>query len=488
MKRLLRKLWVVNSMRMRALAVVCAVVVIPVLFVWAMSPLEDALGYQMRQSVMQSTLEASSLVKMDAPEAEYQQHASTYDVWLRAVDEAGDVFVDANGIDAPGLREWLLFVPNPVPVASDWDATQPPVAQRTIVATVMEDGEARGECFVTKGGTLQICVYARRVAVPGFLSPRVLYSVIASPRAISSLYDDRYQVTKLTLLVLLIAVAFGLWLGWRIGKPLDRLRQEVLERTAPIVSTTPIEVQGDDEFAELGRAFNALLAALEARNRSNEAFMADMAHEVKNPVAAIRAAAESLERKELSPERAARIARVLKDSGRRLDTVVNNFLELARAESGLPKTGRKEIRLDELVRNLVETYSADPRAEAISLTTDVQRVEVDGAAEALETAVRNLVQNALSFAEHEVHVRVFRDGDDAVVHVVDDGPGIHADDLDRVFERFFTRRDDGGGTDLGLAMVRAIARAHGGVVTAVSTPGEGATFVFRIPALTGLDT
>jgi len=283
------------------------------------------------------------------------------------------------------------------------------------------------------------------------------------------------------LLVLVVAIALGLWLGWRIGRPLDDLREAVIERTHTVVSTTPIEIEGDDEFAELAKAFNVLLSAVEEHRVSQEEFIADMAHEVKNPVAAIRAAAESLERKELTPERAERIARILKNSSKRLDDVVTRFLELARAQAGLPKVHRAPFDLGELATRVVENLESDERYQSLTLTPRAAAIMIDGSSEHIETCIRNLVQNAASFAQSTVEVEVLIERDQAVLTVSDDGPGISAEDQKRVFDRFFTRRDDGGGTGLGLAMVQAICLAHGGIVEVESEPGDGSKFRMKLP-------
>jgi len=475
-----------TSLRARTLAVICAVVVIPVVFVWLSSPFEDAIGHQMRQALQNGVADAAHLVRTDSPISDFEELAEDYGIWIRVIDGEGNVELSSDGISEPSFRERMLFAPSEVPEAESWDRVQRPIFERKLVATAAEHEKGRGHCKYALEGTLLMCEFARHITLPG-RPARTIYAVTGSPRAISALYDDRNSVLKLTILVMMVAILLGVWLGWRIGRPLDELREQVLARVEPVVSTTPIEVEGDDEFAQLRRAFNRLLSALSDRNEANQAFMADMAHEVKNPVAAIRAAAESLDRKEIDQERAERISRILKDSSRRLDHVVQNFLELARAEAGLPTDERKEIRLDELAANLASTYADDPRFAEIELETDLTRVVISASPEALETALRNLLQNAASFADSRVILRAFREGDEAVIEVSDDGPGIDEKEPRKVFERFYTRRDDGGGTGLGLAMVRAIANAHGGIAEVESKKGEGALFRMRLPVLTGID-
>ena len=110
------------------------------------------------------------------------------------------------------------------------------------------------------------------------------------------------------------------------------------------------------------------------------------------------------------------------------------------------------------------------------------RLLVTGVASRLESALRNLLDNALSFARSRVTVDVRREGEQVVLAVSDDGPGVPAEDVARVFDRFFTTRGDRRGTGLGLALARAVVEAHGGTIVVDSRPAEGARFVVRLPA------
>lgn len=471
-----------NSLRAKTLAVVCVLTVAPVIFVWLSSPFEDALGFQLRSELNTAADQMSDLVRMDAPEVDYEQLAERFGVWVRVVDpRTGETVVDVDGTQ-PTLREWLLFAPDPVPRLAEWDDTQPPLGRRSEIADVLaaKDHFRQGGCSYRMDDRLLVCQVAERVQFTG--STKVLHISAGSARGATGIYDERFQILKLMGAVLGLAAALGLWLAYRIAGPLRSLRDQVLERTKPPVSTTPVERGSDDEFGELADAFNALLGALDRRRRENEAFMADMAHEIKNPVAAIRAAAESLDKgQDVPAQRAQRLANILNDSSRRLDRVVTNFLELARAESGLPEVERKEVRLGRLIENAMQSYQVDERYPHVELVVRCDDEWTAGSAEHLERAVRNLVENALSFAKSRVEVVVRRIGDAVEVRVSDDGKGIPPDDVPRVFDRFFTRRDDGGGTGLGLAMTRAIVEAHAGGIQVESEVGVGTTFTVVIP-------
>ncbi len=471
-----------KSLRARALAVVGAVVVAPVIFVWLTSPYEDALGYQMRVGLETASEELGDLVRTDAPDEEFMAVAERFDAWVRVLDQNGVPLRDIDGSGGASIRERVAFM-GEVPSTADWDAKQEALAKRGVFLRARDDEDGRaGRCGYGEESKLLFCELAVRVDFAGAMKPRFVYMVTSTPRALTSLYDDRYQVLQLTLIVLAFALLLGLWLGLRIVRPLTDLREQILDRSTSN-ATRPVEIERDDEFGELAQAFNSLLGALEERRKANEGFMADMAHEIKNPVAAIRSAAESLDRgKEVSPERAERIANILRDSSRRLDAVVSRFLELARAESGLPEVERVEFDLGELVRNLSAGFENDERFQSIEFVVKAPRTLVEGSAEHLETALRNLIANAASFAESKITLRVSRGVSGVLVDVEDDGPGIAPEDLGRVFDRFFTRRDDGGGTGLGLAMSRAIAEAHDGNLSVTSKLAEGTTFTLTLPA------
>ncbi|MCO4773368.1 MAG: HAMP domain-containing histidine kinase [Deltaproteobacteria bacterium] len=317
----------------------------------------------------------------------------------------------------------------------------------------------------------------------------VVTGAAIAPLAIITFSDAENWPVRLTIAVIGGAALVAWWLGWRMVTPLRQLQRQAREqagRAAPgggEPSEHALLLDREDEFGDLAAAFNALLAALERRKRTNEAFVADLVHEVKNPVAAVRAAADALERGTVDRQRAARLARVLRDSSTRLDHVASRFLELARAEAGLPAEERVSIPAHAVVRAVVRAHEASVDVPLSCTCEEIQLVAVPSA---FEAAVRNLLENATSFAPRgegapTVEVRLQKEGRHAVLRVVDSGPGIAAEDLPHVFERFFTKRRTGEGTGLGLALVRAVAESHGGTASVTSTPGQGAAFRLELP-------
>jgi two-component system sensor histidine kinase ChvG len=261
------------------------------------------------------------------------------------------------------------------------------------------------------------------------------------------------------------------------------LRAQVLARAAQESPGPRIDLPRRDEIGDLALAFDGLLRTLDERRVANGAFVADLVHEFKNPVAAIRASAEQLRARDPDP-RTERLARILEASSERLDALVTQFLELARAEAGMPSEARAPIDVAALARGIVDSARGDARwsGVTIALRSPAEAI-VPGVAVRIESAFRNLVENAASFAAPAGEVEVLVESAEHAVHfaVRDTGPGIVDADLPRVFDRFFTTRGSARGTGLGLALVKAVVVAHGGEVRAESSPGDGATFHVSLP-------
>lgn len=406
--------------------------------------------------------------------------AERWGVRIRLVDENGNVQVDADadrGTDVVHQIGTLFFGPDGAPTLREMDETLGPILKRDEVI------RASSGCRTAPGGKLLLCHAARVIDLDG--TPHVLYAQESSRRAVRALYDLRYHLARLSLVMLPFTLLFSWWMGRRVVRPIEWLRARVLEKARSANPRADIDLRGGDEVKDLAVAFNDLLGALDDKRRANEAFAADLVHEFKNPVAAIRAAAESLGNGGGADEkRAARIAKILSDSSSQLDALVSQFLELARAEAGMPNEDRVDLDVGALARGVAESVAAAHEEKHVVI--EAEPVVVNGVPARLESLIRNLVDNAMSFGD-EVRVSVKRvdsgpSGPEMVLEVSDSGPGIPESDLPRVFDRFFSARKQGRGTGLGLALVKAIAEAHGG---SVAVKSERATFHVVLPAVSG---
>lgn len=217
------------------------------------------------------------------------------------------------------------------------------------------------------------------------------------------------------------------------------------------------------EARELAAAMGTMYARLQERLAYISEFAGNVSHEFKTPVSSLRGTIELLRDEEaMAPEQRARfLDNALADLDR-LSRLVGGLLRLARAEEG---GERRVFALDEVVAGLAARFPVE---------VDGRGGLVDANREQVEAAAQNLVENALRHGGEGVQVRVtaWVDGPRTGLDVVDDGPGISPANLPRIFDRFFTTDRARGGTGLGLALVRAIAQAHGGAVEVESRPGR----------------
>ncbi len=477
-----RPRWGLRSLRVRAFIVAVLVAVLPLVMVASASMIESGVGERLREAVVAAAVEAAA-----SPD-DLDGIAARHGVHLRIVEPDGRVRASADHHDtgAGWAVGEVFFGPDGAPSLAAFDRELGPLGDRVEVRRALA-GEVDGACHASTGGRLLECHGAAPIR-RGDAIVAVAHAQDASRRAIRALYDLRYQLIKLTLITVPCAIALGWWLGWRMVRPLERLRWQAVEQVDRLSRGVPLELGRRDEFGDLTIALNRLIGEVRGHAQAHEAALADLAHELKNPVAAIRAAAEALGERPDDAARARVLAGVIEDAGGRLDRLVHQFLELARAEAGLGGEAREAIDVGALACGVVDSTRADPRWAALRFTCEVTGGGTEGGTDdgaivgvpaRIETALRNLVDNAASFAQTRVAVRVAIDPEVVHVEVEDDGPGIAAAELPRIFDRFHSKRQRG--TGLGLALVRAIAEAHGGRASVRSEPSRGSVFAVELP-------
>jgi two-component system, OmpR family, sensor histidine kinase MprB len=320
---------------------------------------------------------------------------------------------------------------------------------------------------------------------------RVLTAPMGSGRAIQVARSlEEVDGTLHTLLLVLGLVSLGgvavaAFLGWAISRTAMAPLAELTETTEHVARTSDlhhrIEVNGSrDELARLAGSFNAMLAELDRSVTAQRRLVADASHELRTPLTSLRTNIEVLAAKNgLAPdERNRLLADVVAQLGE-LGVLVGNLVDLAREEE--PDVGAGELRLDELAAEAVERARRNAPGRRFTLVSEP--CEVQGVADRLERAVGNLLDNAAKWspADGEIEVSV-RDGE---ISVRDHGPGIDADDLPHVFERFYRAPNARSmpGSGLGLAIVSQVAESHGGSVEAGAAPGGGALVTLSLPAV-----
>src|SRR3954447_3677500 len=286
----------------------------------------------------------------------------------------------------------------------------------------------------------------------------------------------------------LISLLIARWLARGMTQPLRDMaaavrRMEVGDYTARV------ETRSRDEVGQLATAFNRMSAELELLERSRQDLVANVSHELKTPITAIRAHLENLADGIEQPDR--ETMQVMLNQSERLGRLVDQLLDLSKLESGEVPLELEPVALAPVIRRVISEFSVGRAVTDVELDADVpDDIMVEADRERIHQVVFNLVDNAVRFTPPggAVSIRALRDSDDRIaVEVHDTGVGVAAEHLPRLFERFYRAdparsRDDGGGTGIGLAIARSIVEGHGGRIVAESQPGNGATFTFDLPA------
>jgi signal transduction histidine kinase len=290
------------------------------------------------------------------------------------------------------------------------------------------------------------------------------------------------------IVAILVALAMAWYVSGRISRPLVRLTQVTRAFAAGNrdARSLPADTAAPGELGELARAFDASAEDVVRSERTRQRMAADVAHELRTPLAALQAGLEELRDGLVEPD--PELLGALHAQSVRLGRVVDDLAALSAAETAALSLHRAVIDLGELVEDAVVAARASMEAAGLVVTTVVPHgVMVDGDPDRLHQAVGNLLSNATRYCRpgDTVAITVAATPDEAIVTVSDSGPGIAPDDLDRVFHRLWrgSADRDGAGTGIGLAVVRELVAAHGGTVSATSDGSSGATFTIRLPRL-----
>jgi two-component system, OmpR family, sensor histidine kinase MprB len=284
------------------------------------------------------------------------------------------------------------------------------------------------------------------------------------------------QIVLVLVLVGAAGIALGAGLGALVARtalaPVARFTRRSEELAADPDPSRRMEVVGHDELARLAGSFNRTLDALERSVEAQRQLVADASHELRTPIASLRANIQTLEQADRLPahEREALRRDVVSELDE-LTALVADIVELARGAKVIEMTD--DVRVDQIVAEVAERAELRAR-DGISLEVSAEPTLVRGQPQRIQRAVSNLVDNAVKWSPPAGIVELtLRDGE---LSVRDHGPGFSESDLPHVFERFYRAEAARGmpGSGLGLAIVRQAAEGHGGSVQAANAPGGGA--------------
>jgi two-component system sensor histidine kinase ChvG len=309
--------------------------------------------------------------------------------------------------------------------------------------------------------------------------------------------QERRALLPFVLIAVLVTLASSLLLNSLVAQPVLRLARaadRVRQARARAISL-PDLAKRDDEVGDLTRSLEDMTQALSERMDAIESFAADVAHEIRNPLTSLRSAVETLDLVS-DPAARDRLFKVLKNDVQRLDRLVTDISNASRLDAELSRDQPKAVDLGRLIGDIVALYQATAKPGDVQVAFTPHRgmesVTVMGREGPLSQIIRNLVDNARSFSPpgDVVTVGLQRARGEAFVTVSDNGPGIPPENLETIFERFYTSRPKGaafgGNSGLGLSIARQIAQAHGGSLRAenkIAADGRiaGAVFLLTLP-------
>lgn len=378
------------------------------------------------------------------------------------------------------------------------------IAPSVQVASEMVQEIGRGETLIRGRDTGNGIVYT--VVTPIEQNGQILGSIAVTSGAgeIDALARaQREQVLQMFVIALMVSIGLSLVLASTIANPLSDLsaaaeigRDKNARKMSPNRVRIPDLTARPDEIGRLSGALRGMVSALYDRIDSNEQFAADVAHEIKNPLASLRSAVGTMRLAKNDTQRNT-LLDVIDHDVRRLDRLVSDISNASRLDSELVKEEEEPFNLIKMLRNLAVYHSEEASTRKIDFITDLpdEPIVILGLEARLAQVFVNLITNALSFCEEGDAVRVWaRRRDNRVLVVVEDtGPGIPEQALTKVFNRFYSERPQqqfGNHSGLGLAISKQIVEAHGGVIwaenirpTDVDLTSEplGARFVVGLP-------
>lgn len=315
---------------------------------------------------------------------------------------------------------------------------------------------------------------------------------------------ERKAILRVFGVAALVTASMSLLLASTIATPLRRLSAAAVRVRRGVKNREEIPdfSNRQDEIGNLSVAVREMTNALYARIDAIESFAADVSHELKNPLTSLRSAVETLPLARSDASRA-RLLEVIQHDVRRLDRLITDISDASRLDAELAREDAEKVNLEKFVGDLISiSREVSHHKKSLELEFKVAKLPpgakgyfVQGHDLRLGQVITNLIDNARSFVPEDggkITVSLSRSGRFNILTVEDNGPGIRADNIERIFERFYTDRPAseafGQNSGLGLSISRQIVEGHGGTLTAENIPGgkpgeiRGARFVVTLPA------
>ncbi len=290
----------------------------------------------------------------------------------------------------------------------------------------------------------------------------------------------------------LVAIGLALLLAIILSRTLTRPIRELTFATQAVASGSPahqVPVRSRDELGQLANSFNRMSTDLSRSLELRRQMTADIAHELRTPISIILGHAEAVHDGVLPAS--SETFEIVREEAERLEQLVDDLRTLSMADAGELKLVMEPYEVEELVRGAAKVYAHRARQKQIAIETQADpglpEIQVD--AQRIKEVLSNILDNALRYTPQGGRITLSAGlmENEVEIGIRDTGPGVAADELDKVFERFYrteaARTREEGGSGLGFAIARSIVERHNGRIWAESQPGQGLTVIIRLPAL-----
>ncbi len=294
----------------------------------------------------------------------------------------------------------------------------------------------------------------------------------------------RYSVELIVLLFFILA-AVGSLIIYRFTGSLSRLSSQIRQINSRNLDKRITAGKGDDEIGELASSFNGLLDRLDTAFRRERQFIADVAHEMKTPIATLRSSFEVTLQKERTNDEYRKIIRESIRETERITNTLKDVLDLAWSEVPHEKS-RSRFDLSQLVEELAEIAEKLGTVKRVKVAWSIAPgVFMHGFRERLGRAILNILDNAVKYSDTggQVHIALEREKEKAIISVKDNGQGIREEEIGHIFDRFYrgSKTDKEFGAGLGLAISKSTVDIHKGTIRVVSRPGKETVFFIILP-------
>jgi len=365
-------------------------------------------------------------------------------------------------------------------IASSTNAPSPPT--RTTIIT--EPGHLNRPPNL--GPTTQTLEPPRRETTHILPSGEIIIIGCSITSEMDQLKTTTMVLTVAGVIILFFGLAGGWWISSRAIRPVENISATAVKISAGDLSQRINTAETESELGQLAAVLNSTFTRLEAAFAQQKQFASDAAHELRTPVSVILTQTQTALNRERNAGEYKQTVEACQRAAQRMRRLITALLELARLDAGQEQMKRLRFDFSKTVGDCVELIRPLADDRGVKVSTELSQIEIEGDSERLGLVVTNLLNNAVQYNHDggEVKVRTKLENGMAVLAVSDTGQGIPAEDLPRVFERFYRadKSRSSGNAGLGLAISKALVAAHGGSIDVVSEENVGTTFTVRLPA------